>query len=337
MLAPTNLATCCCSWPGASTLLAVVALGLTARTIEGINTSTAVSFVSRPARQAMPQEVREAVATTAVVGVYVITSGLPEYKERVRRARATWACCWPVSFFAATADTDLGVEALAPCADDEGHGVCCKMVLGLRKTLERFPRARWIVRAVDDSFIFVDHLAQELRVFNAAELVYVGVPSITTLCRVAKFSGQCGELHAAGGAGIVFSRPLAEIIVHHEATFLRGCQHDDLFLGHFLRYTLGVHVQALPGALQEPRFARALWRPGQPMPQCPQPLPPPVYARLADWGPLQPFAPLDATRLVLVHSDPHVWPQLQAGGAWWNRIMRIQLSLASARISQGSC
>merc|ERR1712008_430859 len=185
----------------------------------------------------------------------------------------------------------------------EGRGVCCKMALGLRKTLERFPLARWIVRAVDDTFVFVENLVQELRVFNAAELIYIGAPSVTTLCRIAKFSGQCGELHAAGGAGIVFSRPLAEKIVHHEAAFLRGCQHDDLFLGHFLRYNLGVQVQALPGAFQEPRFARASWWPGHQIPRCPQPLPPPVYARSALFVRSGRAGLNNATERILVYAD----------------------------------
>ncbi|CAE6954943.1 Chsy1 [Symbiodinium sp. CCMP2592] len=202
--------------------------------------------------------------------------------------------------------------ALRPCSDDEERGVCCKTILGLKLALKRFPEARWIVRAVDDTVVFPQQLEAELQVFDARRFVYVGAPSITLLCHMAKFAKQCGELHAGGGGGIALSRPLAEFLLNLEDLFLNLCRHDDAFLGHLLRYVLDVHVMALPGILQEPRFEQLRWSgPGLP-PRCPLPLPPSVYSPMEDWGPLQPFAPTDAVRLGLVHADPATWPLLAA-------------------------
>lgn len=246
------------------------------------------------------------------LGVYVVTSEGEEYKERVRQARRTWAPLGsPAVFVAATADAELGVEAL-PCSDDEEGGVCCKTLLGLRLALERFPKSRWFARVVDDTYVFGEQLVEELRVFDATARVYVGPPSVTLHCHIRKFAGQCAELHAGGGGGVVFSRPLAEELLQHQEVFLAHCKHDDVFLGHFLRYVLGVHLHMLPGVLQEPRFVASSWnsawrRPPRP---CPLPLPPPVYARMLDWGQLTPFVPLDSRRLGLVHSDPSLWPTL---------------------------
>eukprot|EP00927_Polykrikos_kofoidii_P061408 TRINITY_DN56245_c0_g1_i1.p1 TRINITY_DN56245_c0_g1~~TRINITY_DN56245_c0_g1_i1.p1 ORF type:complete len:399 (+),score=52.58 TRINITY_DN56245_c0_g1_i1:67-1263(+) len=256
---------------------------------------------------------RSAAADKPTVGVFVVTSGAAEYRERVWKARQTWAADrnQPVLFVAAAANYELGVEATS-CRDDEERGVCCKTIVGLRIALERFPSAQWLVRAVDDTFVFIDHLAKELRIFDADKFIYVGAPSVTLLCNIAKFASQCGELHGGGGGGVILSRALAQELVRHTEVFLNGCWHDDLFLGHFLRYVLDVHVQSLPGVLQEPRFARCTWHVSNVIPPCPLPFPPPVHALLDDWGPLQPFAPVDISRLALVHADPEIWPQLEA-------------------------
>ncbi|OLP97086.1 Chondroitin sulfate synthase 1 [Symbiodinium microadriaticum] len=238
------------------------------------------------------------------ISVVVVTSALQEYQQRVLWAKQSWARDWPEILFvagASGANVSLGIESL-PCSDDEERGVCCKTILGLKLALKRFPEAQWIVRAVDDTVVFPEQLAAELQVFDARRFVYVGAPSITLLCHMAKFAKQCGELHAGGGGGIVLSRPLAEFLLNLEDLFLKLCRHDDAFLGHLLRYVLDVHVMALPGILQEPRFEQLRWSgPGLP-PRCPLPLPPSVYSPMEDWGPLQPFAPTDAARLGLIHA-----------------------------------
>ncbi|CAJ1432164.1 unnamed protein product [Effrenium voratum] len=255
----------------------------------------------------------EAAASTydVALGVVVVTSALEEYSSRVLLARQTWARGPEILFVAgAQGNASLGVESL-PCGDDEGRGVCCKTLLGLKLALRRFPNAQWLVRAVDDTAVFPQHLVRELALFDARSFVYLGAPSLTLLCHMAKFAGQCAELHGGGGGGVVLSRPLVQRLLQFEELFLQECRHDDAFLGHFLRYVLDVHLLALPGISQEPRFASAeRWDGG--LPSCPWPLPGPVYSPLEDWGPLQPFAPLDATRLCLVHSDPAVWPLLSA-------------------------
>ncbi|CAE7507579.1 Chsy1 [Symbiodinium natans] len=269
--------------------------------------------------------------------ITVVTSGLWEYQQRVLWAKQTWAHDWPEILFVAGASAgniSLGVEAL-PCDDDEEKGVCCKTILGLKLALQRFPHAQWIVRAVDDTVVFPNQLAAELQVFNAEQFVYVGAPSVTLLCHMAKYAKQCGELHAGGGGGIVLSRPLAEFLLNLEDLFLNVCRHDDAFLGHLLRYVLDVHVMALPGVLQEPRFEQLRWSgPGLP-PRCTLPLPPPVYSPMEDWGPVQPFAPMDATRLSLVHADLATWPVLAALPELVDAAAKLGLHLLVYADSQG--
>lgn len=273
------------------------------------------------------------------VGVYVVTSGLEEYRARVLQARQTWAPDLSEIFFvsgASTGNTSLGIQAL-PCSDDEERGVCCKTILGLEFALKRFPFASWLVRAVDDTLVFRDQLAHELRVFDPRQHIYVGAPSVTLLCHIAKFANQCGDLHAGGGGGVVFSRPLAELLLQHKQLLLDTCRHDDAFLGHFLRYVLDVHVHALPGVLQEPRFwqASAHVRKNVLPPDCVLPFPPPVYSLLEDWGPVQPFAPIDVTRLGLVHSDPDVWPLLATLPAMAAAARRLGKRVLAYADSQG--
>lgn len=263
---------------------------------------------------ASAQEIVASNSTVAneALGIYVVTSAGEAYANRIRQARLSWAPPGsPVLFVAAAASAELGVEAL-PCPDDEERGVCCKTMLGLRLALHRFPRARWLVRAVDDTVVLAEHLVRELQVFDHRAFVYVGSASVTLLCHIPKFTAQCGELHGGGGGGIVVSRPLAEELVRHSSTFLEHCRHDDVFLGQYLRYVLGVHLHVLPGVLQEPRFERSTWELGRPIARCSRPLPPSVYAPIDDWGTLHPFAPTDVSRLALVHADPEVWPHLVA-------------------------
>ena len=71
-----------------------------------------------------------------------------------------------------------------PCGDDAFEGFCCKKLLGLRLLLERFPAASWLVLAADDTYIFVQQLARELRVFDANERVYVGAVSVLLACHI---------------------------------------------------------------------------------------------------------------------------------------------------------
>eukprot|EP00913_Durusdinium_trenchii_P003130 g2892.t1 len=143
-------------------------------------------------------------------------------------ARHTWAKSWPeIMFVAGASGKALVVGYLC---------FCCQTLLGMKLALQRFPTARWIVRAVDDTLIYPSQLAKELQVLDAQSWVYVGAPSVTLLCHMAKFEKQCGEVHAGGGGGVVLSRPLAETLLRFEELFLETCRHDDAFLGHFLRY-----------------------------------------------------------------------------------------------------
>lgn len=252
-----------------------------------------------------------AVVDTSVVdvGVFVITASGSQYERRVLQAARSWALNESVLFIAAEANPNLGVEAV-PCGDDHLKGMCCKTIEGFKRALVRFPEARWLVRAVDDTYVFVRQLAHELQAFNPSKLLYLGAASISLLCHFSLHASACAEPHAGGGGGFVLSRPLAEQLVKNADTFLESCSHDDIHLGHFLRYAFDVHVVDVPGILQEPRIGGLSLDEGGGVPRCPAPLPPPVYARLDDWGPLSPFVPLEATRLAMLHSDPELWMSL---------------------------
>eukprot|EP00928_Gymnodinium_smaydae_P021244 TRINITY_DN18273_c0_g1_i2.p1 TRINITY_DN18273_c0_g1~~TRINITY_DN18273_c0_g1_i2.p1 ORF type:complete len:454 (-),score=71.59 TRINITY_DN18273_c0_g1_i2:284-1645(-) len=247
------------------------------------------------------------------LGIVVVSSRGQAYRARVDRARETWAKEASVVFVSggsAGLNDEVNATESVPCGDDHLQGMCCKTLYGLRLALMRFPSAQWLLRVVDDTFVFVRHLLHELGAFQASRLIYAGSPSVSLLCHFALHAGNCAEAHAAGGAGVVLSRPLAQQLVWHGTEFLRDCYQDDVHLGHFLRHRFDVHVIGLPGALQEPRLASVVGlRPG--LSRWAIPLPAPTYARLDDHGLFSPFAPLDAKRLVLIHSDPSVWPELQ--------------------------
>uniref|UniRef100_A0A7S4Q850 Ankyrin repeat domain-containing protein n=2 Tax=Alexandrium monilatum TaxID=311494 RepID=A0A7S4Q850_9DINO len=67
----------------------------------------------------------------------------------------------------------------------------------------------------------------------------------------------------------------------------------------------------LPGIVQEPRIRSIVPDPERwTASACPSPLPAAIYSRIDDWGVTGPMVPMDAERLVLLHSDPALWPQL---------------------------
>lgn len=250
---------------------------------------------------------KDGAIEAADIAVLVATTTGEKFEQRVAQARRTWALGRSVLFVGRHGQP--GIEGV-PCKDDAFAGFCCKKLFGLRLLLEHYPAASWLVLAADDTYVFVQQLARELRVFNANERIYVGAVSVLLACHIVDQPGACGEAHAGGGGGFVLSRPLAEELVLHEDNFLENCQRDDLHFGHFLRYAFDVHVHSLPGMWQEPRFKGFNVDPAADIPVCDLPLPPPVFARLDQAGPLRPFAPLEATRLSLLHSDPAIWPLL---------------------------
>jgi len=268
----------------------------------------------------------------AKFGIVVLTTATAEdihgdsYSSRVHTAHATWARGQPVLFIAAQENAALGIEAVS-CDDSHMEGMCCKTVAGFQLALQRFPHADWFLRVSDDSFVFTDHLSQVLRAFNPAEKLFLGSTALTLLCHFALHSGACVEPHAGGGSGFILSRAVAELIaVEHPGLFLESCQHDDVHLGHFLRHAFDVHAINLPGVLQEPRITKVnLNASGHgrlhsaaelAVPRCPDPHPPAVYSRLDDYGPVNPIAPVGWGQMLLLHSDPSIWPTLVLLNAW---------------------
>ena len=142
------------------------------------------------------------------------------HRTKALAAKLGWASrCGHVLYISADADDSLPTEVIPN--SEEGSIINEKVLQGFERLYARFPSAKWYIKADDDSFVQLDHLAQLLARYDHTEPHYIG--------RAGLYSGiqYCG-----GGASYVLSHATLRDWVPHLPQCRRLPVGEDVSVGY---------------------------------------------------------------------------------------------------------
>ncbi|KAA0150046.1 hypothetical protein FNF29_05487 [Cafeteria roenbergensis] len=174
--------------------------------------------------------------------------------DRLWEAQTTWIprardLGISIVYISDTDDPFIPTMSCPNCTADK-FGLKWKTRFSFLHMLEAFPHAKWLFRAMDDTYVAVDNLVFHLAQLDPSERVYLGDPyyyardgSVQVLPIMQKpfpftHPSYPVEAYPGGGCGWILSRPAAEFAMERVAVYDRLITaneiFDDVFWGMFM-------------------------------------------------------------------------------------------------------